>query len=442
MARHDSLFFPDAPNTWAHVDHIPRFNAAKAERRERGWKLFAMWILFGSALYQMMLCLVHTHVFSVRTAIVGAAEFVLYLGVLLIMARKLRLDFIAILASCAAYLLFLALLRGSLDFKGFRDILIVLLFYWLGRTMGERSMADRLLKILIGVVLFFGFFEMFFVDMYSRVFNVWSYYVGQGGLSGTNWAKGSSLALNSMRPEGIGRTILPGLLGPHRVSSIFLEPVSLGNFAVIVGAWGLSKGKDQWRSILFYMAAAVAMIVLCDSRYGMLTLAALVVMRVLFVGRMHALAIILPLLCVAMLISIAAFMPNYMGDNILGRLRITGVVLMNFEFEELMGLAGYDVGFGDMGYAVLFTRFGIFFCIAMWMAFWLIRMRDEQGERFRAYIALYMSLILSISGTSLMALKTAGILWFLIGCSAIRDKPKFDRRGADVLVPEPVARSS
>jgi len=257
MARGESLFFPAASgNTWSHVNYTGPSSLQNDVEDARGWKTLTIWILFGATLYQMLLCLLHTHVMSIRTAMVGGAEFVLYLGCLLILARRLKLEFVAILAMIAAYLLFLALLRGSLDFKGFRDVLIVVLFYWVGKTMGDVKMADRLLKILICIVLAFGFFEMFFLDLYSRVFNVFSYYVSQGGLSGTNWAKDSTLALNSIRPDGIGRTILPSILGNHRVSSIFLEPVSLGNFAVIVGAWGLSKNKDEWRKMAFFSRMA------------------------------------------------------------------------------------------------------------------------------------------------------------------------------------------
>ena len=379
-------------------------------------------ILFGAVLYQMMLCFVHTHVLSIRTAYVGAAEFMLYLGCLVVMARRLRIEFVAIVALVAAYLFFLALLRGSLDAKGFRDVLIVILFYWLGRTMGTVALADRLLKIMVVVVLAIGLFELLFVDLYSRVFNVFSYYVSQGGLANsTNWAKDSTLALNGIRPDGIGRTILPWLLGNHRVSSIFLEPVSLGNFAVIVAAWGLAKEKSEWRDMLLFVGAAILMITLCDSRYGLLTLSVLIAMRVLFIGRMYLMTLFMPLICVALLIAIALIFSHYQGDNMLGRLRITGAVLMNFDIAELFGMKGYDIGYGDMGYAVLVTRFGLPFLLVAWVAFWMIRMRDDVGMRFRGFAAVYMSLILSISGTSMMALKTAGVLWFLIGCLAVRD---------------------
>lgn len=397
--------------------------ALPLQRDEGMLQRLTFWILMTTLVYQAVLCLVHTHLFPMRTSIVALSEFVIYSGCLLVLLRRLRLEFVAIMALVSAYLLLLALLRGALDVKGFRDILIVFLFYWLGRSTGNIGMADRLLKIAIAIVLAFGFFELFFVDLYSRVFNVFSYYVNQGGLSGaTNWAKGSTLALNGIRPEGIGRTILPALLGNHRVSSIFLEPVSLGNFAVIVAAWGLSKEREEWRTMLFFVASAVVMITLSDSRYGMLTVSCLLLMRWLFVGRMHALAILLPPLCVALLFVIVLLSGSHHADNILGRLYLTGSTLLSFGAGEIFGLKGYNLNFGDMGYAVILTRFGLLFCTILWIAYWMIRMQDMRGIRFRAYMALYIALILTVSGTSLMALKTAGILWFLLGCCALREQ--------------------
>jgi putative polymerase len=396
----------------------------RAAQDDRTLRFLTFWIVMGAALYQLGLCFVHTHLFPMRTSIVALSEFVLYTGCLYVLARRVQLEFIAVLALVAAYLFFMALMRGSLDFKGFRDILIIVLFYWVGRTVGTMEMADRVLKTVIVLVLLVGFFELCFVNQYSRVFNVFSYYVNQGGLAGaTNWA-GNSLALNGMRPEGIGRTILPGLLGNHRVSSIFLEPVSLGNFSVIVAAWGLSKPREEWRQMMFYLCMSAIMITLADSRYGLLTVACLVIMRMIFVGRMHTLAILLPAICVGLLLGIAAFVNGDHADNMVGRLYLTGATLMRFGPKEIVGLSGFNFNFGDMGYAVVLTRFGLLFFTACWIGFWLIRMQDERGVRFRSYIALYASLILSVSGTSLFALKTAGILWFLVGCCAMHQRQR------------------
>lgn len=379
------------------------------------------WLLIATLSYQSILCLVHTHVFAIHMSTVALAEFLIYAGCLVALLRNLKLELMAIATLVAAYLFLLALFRGALDIKGFRDIVIVILFYWLGRTQGDIKMADRFLKVAIAIVLAFGLFELLFLDLYSRVFNVFSYYVNQGGLSGVkNWAEGSALALNGIRPAGIGRTILPTLLGNHRVSSLFLEPVSLGNFAVIVAAWGLSKERFEWRQMLFFLGASAIMITLADSRYGLLTVMVLMLMRGVFIGRMHTLALLLPALCIAMLLGMALMINGLHADNIIGRLYLTGTTLLGLGVGEILGIKGYNSNFGDMGYAVILTRFGLLFFIVLWAAFWMIKMQDQRGTRFRAYIAVYISLILAISGTSLMALKTAGILWFLIGCCAWR----------------------
>jgi putative polymerase len=211
------------------------------------------------------------------------------------------------------------------------------------------------------------------------------------------------------------------LLGTHRVSSIFLEPVSLGNFAVIVAAWGLAKNRQDIRSALFFLVSAAVMITMADSRYGLVAVLLLVPMRLIVLGRLNTIAIIVPFLAVGLLLAIPTLSPGHYGDDALGRLIITGRTLLGFGAKEVFGLTGYATNFGDMGYAVALTRFGLILSTVLWIGFWMIKMRDETGIRFRAYVAVYVSLILMISGTSLFALKTAGILWFLVGCCAMKE---------------------
>jgi putative polymerase len=177
------------------------------------------------------------------------------------------------------------------------------------------------------------------------------------------------------------------------------------------------------------------MITLADSRYGMLTVSCLVIMRLLFVGRMHTLAILLPAICVGMLLIIVVIMNGHYSDNILGRLYATGATIMEFGPKEIFGLKGYEINFGDMGYAVVLTRFGLIFFTVCWIGFWLIKMEDERGVRFRAYVALYASLIMAVSGTSLLALKTSGILWFLVGCLAVHKRVVDQKAAADGAEP-------
>jgi putative polymerase len=383
-------------------------------------KTLTFWILIVALMYQAVLCALHTNVHPISMSGVALTELCIYLGCFAILIKNIRLEFVALAALAIAYLLLLAILRNQLDPKGFRDVLIPILFYGIGRQIGDIKYADRLLKVAVLLVLAFGFFELLALDAFSRIFNIFSYYVSQGSLqAGSNWAKDSVLGLNGTRPEGIGRTILPSLLGNHRVSSVFLEPVSLGNFAVIIAAWGLAKRRDDIKNMAFFVIAALVMIALADSRYGMITVALLVVLRLL-PWQKNVWMVALPLLSVGLLLGIGTFYSGGYGDNVVGRLYVSGTTLLDLNLGMIFGLDGFDVAFGDMGYPSLLTHWGALLCIFLWCAFWMVRMEDERGDRFRAFTALYMSLILCVSGTSLFALKTAGILWFLVGCFAGR----------------------
>ena len=291
-------------------------------------------ILFAAILYPAFLCLMNTHFFRVVTTTVGLTEFMIYLACLAVLMRPVRVEFLIIATLITAYLLLLTIFRGELELKGFRDVMIPILFYWLGRHIGDTAYADKTLKRLIWVVLAFGFFELFFLDWYSYFFNIFSYYFSQGiNTMSTNFVTGSALNVNGLRPEGIGRTILPALLGSHRVSSIFLEPVSLGNFAVIVAAWGLAKARAEWKAGLFFFATAVLMITLSDSRYGIGAVSLMLLLRGLPVRALNFAVSLLPAVCIGALVLIGLFYHGQYADNILGRLLVSGKALLSFDVQ-------------------------------------------------------------------------------------------------------------
>lgn len=376
-------------------------------------------ILFASVCYQAVLALIHTHFYHTSAQVVALTEFLIYLACVLVLARRIRLEFVAIVALVFAYLVLLSILRNALELKGFRDIVIPLLFFWLGRHVADIRYTDRILKVLVLAVVMVGLFELFFLPQYTRLLNIFSYYVSTGTVTiDTNFISDSALNLNGLRPEGIGRTIFPSLLGSHRISSVFLEPVSLGNFAVIVAAWGLSKSTADYKDMLFFLLSAISLVALSDSRYGLIVVTLLIAMRIFAKGRFNRVVILLPLISIAALLFIGSFYKGGLADNIIGRLFWTGDTLLTFDVAKLLGVQGFDIPYGDMGYAYLLSRWGVLLCLTLWGTLWMIKMKDTCGERFRAYAALYISLILMVSGTSFFALKTAGLLWFLVGSYA------------------------
>lgn len=380
-------------------------------------------ILLAAVGYQALLCFMNTHGIRTSVAIVGLAEALILLACVPILMRRLLPGVITIAMLAGAYFCLAALISGQLNPKTFRDLLIPLCFFWLGCNLGRPEMVDRALVYVIALIMIFGFFELWFLDAYTQFFDIFSYYVSTGSLAPiTDFVRESKLQLNGTRPEGIGRTLLPGLLGSHRVSSIFLEPISLGNFATLIAAWGLSRDAKDWRKGAFFVGSALVLTVLCDSRFALLLLPLMLITRVLLHGPALNLALFAPFVAIGLVLLVGATTVEY-GDNFMGRVALSGWALMDFDTELLLGMT-VPRFYGDMGYAYTIAGFGLPLCLLLWFSLWLQPMPDERGRRFRAFISLYIALILAISGSSLFAFKTSAILWCLLGCVLQNPAPR------------------
>ncbi|WP_193001466.1 polysaccharide polymerase [Aeromonas simiae] len=374
-------------------------------------------LLLASVLYQSLLCMVNTLLFAINPTLVALVEALIYGGVLLLVYRRLPLGLALLALLALVNLLSLTVLRGLLDAKSVRDILIIVLFFWLGLRHGSAALVDKVLLLVVGVALLLGLFEWLALEWYIRVFHTFSYFVNQSGIGRDGGAifSGQALTLNGFRPDGIGRTILPWLFGPHRISSIFLEPVSLGNFSVIVLIWALCREGERRVSLLLAAGAAM-LIALSDSRFGLAMSAMLIALRLLLPLRATALLALAPwAMMAAVYIYSNCFFEGAYSDSFVGRLTYTGKVLGTLEVGDMLGLQSPLGNYGDMGYAYVLTRFGLPFLLLGWGLLWLIPLHSAPALRVRALISLYIAMILSISGTSLFALKSAGLLWFLVG---------------------------
>ncbi|MET0355978.1 MAG: polysaccharide biosynthesis protein GumE, partial [Cellvibrio sp.] len=260
-------------------------------------------IILASVCYQAILCLANTQIHIASRALVGASEGLIVLACLPIMARRLLPGVILLLLLSGALLTVSSLVSGELAIKAFRDLLIPLCFFWVGCNIGRPELAERALIGAITVIISFGLFELFFVDQFTNIFDIFGYYVATGNLTPiTEYVRDSKLQMNGLRPEGIGRTLFPGLLGAHRVSSVFLEPISMGNFATMCAAWGLSKEFKDLRSMLFFLGAAFVMMVLSDSRFALMSVSLMIVARFALKGTNVNFAILAPFIAIAMLL--------------------------------------------------------------------------------------------------------------------------------------------
>jgi putative polymerase len=380
-------------------------------------------IVIATVAYQAVLCLLNTHGLTASRTLLGLSEGIILTACLPFISRRLLPGVITIIAISGAMFCLQTLLSGQLNIKTFRDLAIPLCYLWLGCNIGRIDLASRALIYAIWVVLFMGAFELFFVDQYTNFFDIFSYYVNTGNLDpGTTTFTNTKLQINGTRPEGIGRTLLPALLGSHRVSAVFLEPVSLGNFATICAAWGLSLNKSELRKTVFFVITAVVMIVISDSRFALTTVSLMIAMRLIIHGRGLYLSILAPFAAVALLVAMGEDGGKFVSDSFSGRLALSGNALHEFNIPMLFAMTVSNP-YADMGYAHLISTFGLPITLLLWFSLWFLPMPDEQGQRFRSFAAIYIVLILCVSGYSLYALKTSGVLWFLMGCCTKNPAP-------------------
>ena len=229
--------------------------------------------VLGGLTFNLFLAFVNTRVMGVSDSHVMLGEMAVT-GTAFLAALDRRAGLYIFLAIFFTYMIFLFALRHENDIKAIRDVLNPAIFYVVGTRVKDIRLADRLALISAVIVLVFAAFEYLALDIYLDWFNVLGYYISRGTVSlQESYGATRGLFISGVRPEP--RTLLP-FLGQQRVSSVFLEPVSMGNFGAIMYAWGLFRGDYRYR--WFLIAAALAMIILADARFG---LGACIVMTVL-----------------------------------------------------------------------------------------------------------------------------------------------------------------
>lgn len=390
-------------------------NVVKHAEKYKTSDRITAFILIASVSYLSALSFINARGIHISSGIVALVELGIFSIAIFIQRKSISLLALSFAVSVITWMFFTWLIRQSFDFKSLRDFLIPLIFINLGVFNGNEEFADKFLKITTWTLVGIGIFETVFLSTYAEIFNTFSFYAGIGSISESNaMFSGQMLTLNGYRPDGIGRTLFPSLLGSHRASSLLMEPVSLGNFAIIILSWELRKSWKAIQNSPYLLVAVAASIILSDSRFGLVMAAALICFRLLANSIKSTVAPVVPFAVLGLILVTTLYLPST-DDTFAGRISKTGTELINFDWSLLLGLSGPLPNFGDMGYAHILSRYGAPLCIIFLATLFLIPMKDQHGERFRASIVVYISSILAISGTSIFALKTAAIMWFAFG---------------------------
>ena len=376
--------------------------------------IFAIFIIFASLTYQIALCFTNTHVFGVSKGAVVLVEFVLIISGFCLFAKKMDEGFLLFLVFLLINALFLSLFKGQFNPKDVRDFLIPVLMLWLGFNYNKKVEVDRIVKYCAYLVIGVGLFEAAFSTQYQSLFNIAHYHRAIGLIAENyNDYREDGLSLNGLRYGG--RNFL-SFLGNHRISSVFLETVSMGNFGVVIACWGLAKDKKEVKDICFILGLGLVIALLADSRFGLTMIIGLAFLRfVLSINVLRISSYFFPLLIITITLCIYEFSYVTFTDDFKGRLGFTGYNLAHFSIIEYLGLSGIPKYYGDSGYSNGIINYGLIFCILAWTALCRLKPTSPQGIRYASLITIFIAAILAISGSSIFAMKVTVLMWFLIG---------------------------
>lgn len=407
-----------AASAASRADPAEGANAPAQAPRLRRFALATLWL---ALLFNIALAWVNAHVVAINGSVVTAVQgLVMGLALAAGLLRRRggwRRWTVLLIAACVAWLL-LSVVRQSLELKFLGDAVLIPAFALLGTCLGRRELVRWLLaaQLLISLV---AAWELAVPKSFAATFNVTAYYVNTRGIEAeTFWSgEGEGLFLNVERPSGRNLFASSGL---NRATSVFLEPVSLGNWTIVVlivlvTLWG----RIGWGTRAALVLSDLFLVVACDGRFALVCAFGLL-LGVPF-GRWGPRLwplVYLPVLVATLFALRAAELLPRGGDTFAGRLRKGVDYLGRLEVADVFGSqsSANIYANADAGWAYLIQSQSLFGFLAFWLL--VVLMARERTAELRAFvnaIAIYVALCMPIS-YSFLSIKTVAPIFALYGC--------------------------
>lgn len=394
-----------------------RPEAASAARRR--WTNFSIEMLMLAAIgYNFVLAVVNAKVFAVRPVMTYAVEFAIYAGCFAIGIWSLERRRLALVISGIGLVVTLMLLRflvsWQVDPKFFRDALIAFAFVVLGAAY--RGSLPRLFVRMTIVVALVAAFELALPNVYGDVVNPKSYFVNARGASAEGfWNEDSNLYVSATRPGA--RNFLPGSNLP-RASSVFVEPVTMGNYIIFFAAIVLAFVR--WLKppeLLLSIGLIGFLIVASDGRLAAGTCVLMLMVSPLLRRLDQRLAFLVFFLVLGggWLLIWASGIQAY-EDTMLGRIFFTVYSINHMPLASWFGLdpaAAYR--YFDSGISYFIASQSLIGVLAFLLAYsFLMLLPTREGQAFKnlAIFAFALSLLVS---NGYFSIKTSALWWFACG---------------------------
>lgn len=388
--------------------------AAGIVRNEWGWLVILL--LIGAVCYNGLLALLNAHVMSVGRNEVVASELLLLSGAAFVVVMSGPRPGDGTPAAFFAFFVLDALLVSILNNSVFADMArntaIMAAFTMVGARVDARHI-NRCFTILAIIVAAVLFLEMISTPTYAAWFAPGDYFAKTRDIP-TEKFDDLGLFANAL---GFDSRFAIMTIMDHRACSIFLEQVSLANFAIVLVIFLACKWFELTPQKRLLMSGLVGLIlVTTNSRLALgLTLLTPVACLLTLRWNRNLPVLVMPLsLVVAVVVSMHS---TDLSDNLPGRLNKTVQAIANLDMGAIAGLKALRAPtFADSGYAYVIYGSTIVGLIILWLYVSFIASQDKPKLlRCNLLLNLYIFSSLTVSGNSVFSMKTAALLWLLVG---------------------------
>lgn len=397
----------------------------KAQRiEESSFQNLAVMLVVLAVCYNALLALVNANLFGLSFKIVALVEFSLLLGAisLILLSGLVKQDTVDILlilfGFCLALLI--SVLNQRVFIDALRDLLIITIFVMLGRRMLEES-VHKVFLIISAIVAIFLLLEIFLLDIYVQLFEPAKYYAATRGIEIAWW---NSTGLFNTAVSFASRFNYGVFDGP-RTSSIFLEQVSLSNFAIILSVYiAVFWQRINYKHVFFMFLLIVAILITARSRTALAIVILVVVsFRVLpFIPRYMGLLMLPTVIAIAIAVYLS-YPVTIVEDTLKGRISHSGRLLMDFDFTQFFALNVNTIGmYEDSGVPHLIVSYSLVGALLVWI--YLAFISGNDGPRHRRFSLLmngYLYATLLVSA-SVFTIKTAALIWIVAGFLSVHTR--------------------
>jgi putative polymerase len=380
-------------------------------------------VLCACILENALLAFVNNALVSIDARVVSSVQVVLTMaavGLVLYRGRNVCRLFVLGIVAFTFLVLLSAMYKGSLDVRFIYDVSLIPIFLLLGSTTQQQS-ASVLTRTLL-IVFVVAIIEITLPRVYAGVLNPDKYfyftrdwlaaYVGYN----ENPLDSPDFYLGAYRPGGTA------LGGETRAGSIFLEPLSLGYFAVIASIFFLQVPCLGLKRRIFLISVCLFLAALSDTRVAVFLIILLVTFSGILSRVPRQLLYVTP---VFLLLSGGGLykVSEIFGADASGRLSITFGNLESSSIVDIIFGGVNQTWVGDSGAIYLIGNAGILgYVLYLLLASGLVL--TNRPPVFVSSAALLYIFVTSLFGGAFLSIKTAALLGYTVGAMSRTTVPR------------------